>query len=831
MKKAKNLNFITKILIALSCLLAVAASSVGLGIFLHGRNETKALNMLDSDSYESIPEIWDESSSAFNSDAIMQLISAIEPSFSQQVMKDMVSNNSGVVPANVLPYSGRDLAVTLQGVAWDVVCMSTDVNDNLILTLWFAGYASTQWSRDSALGVVSETVGSGMASQKIYSTFTNTGSSAFEDVDGKGYSYQAVYGSSYVATQVLGNGGSYYDITTGTYKTATLTSSAKNYYPFYKDFQQSKLTDYIIKPKDVSWQQDSYSGGGGNNDLLVSTGMSGDRYYTAWGNHYLWLPSANELSNIWQVTDNQAYVVGNDSFDVSSGGSTLRPTTTTYYNSYWLRSNEERILGGDVFSQAANENSASGTELHLLRPALHLNLTKIFQKSPVLNSWLLHAAPYFESGEGASCYISTPEELARVAFYVNNGLSYEDGTQAAEAGYTLEADIDLSAYTWVPIGTTANPFRGHFYGQGFHIFGMDVDSSQTEPVGLFGLTQGADIENVNILNGYILGASLGTGGLVGRSIDTNISYCNVNAYIKGDENVGGLVGVIEALSLEETITDCSFSGHISAGDYTGGIAGLRSSSAQMSGTISSCTVSADIYASDYVGGIIGQNEYAACVGDVFNGNIEASNDVGGIVGTFGDIEIYQCIATGTIHGVANVGGLGGNLNNPISATITLCLVDMTIVGQSCVGGFVGVTNGAPAVYECAAFGVLRGDSANNTGVFVGSLNTGGNFQGCSFICEEYKYLGGFSGKDTIDQGQYDCCYMQLHTGGRIAISSELDNPSWGTYFAVVNGINNGLPIQRELYAVAQAVGSQGGEEVVEAFEKRGAIVSTKYISK
>lgn len=82
-------------------------------------------------------------------------------------------------------------------------------------------------------------------------------------------------------------------------------------------------------------------------------------------------------------------------------------------------------------------------------------------------------ASSFAGGNGRTSpyLIETPQQLARMAYLVNNS---DTTATYNRAYYKLIADIDLSAYDWVAIVA----FRGVFEGGGHTITGLDLISGQ-----------------------------------------------------------------------------------------------------------------------------------------------------------------------------------------------------------------------------------------------------------------------------------------------------------------------------------------------------------------
>lgn len=177
-----------------------------------------------------------------------------------------------------------------------------------------------------------------------------------------------------------------------------------------------------------------------------------------------------------------------------------------------------------------------------------------------------------DTSAGAAYKISTEESLRAFAAAVK--ADGGNGTYA-HAGVTLylAGDIALTG-TWKPVGSTATYvgdfFAGTFDGCGHTISGLNVQGQ-----GLFAAINQAAIRNLN----------------VSGTVNSTVNY------------VGGIVGKVQA----GTIENCSFSGSVSSSKskaYVGGIAGgLNSANV----TISGCANTADV-TGGYAGGILGYGE-------------------------------------------------------------------------------------------------------------------------------------------------------------------------------------------------------------------------------
>ena len=128
------------------------------------------------------------------------------------------------------------------------------------------------------------------------------------------------------------------------------------------------------------------------------------------------------------------------------------------------------------------------------------------------------------------------------------GTTYTDLHQALEEAknggtVNLLRDVELTD-TWTPVGTSSEPFKGTFDGNGHKITGLKINAGSY--IGLFGYVgEGAEIKNVNLVGASVSGESR-VGALIGRIVgDAAVSNCSVDSASKvvgSDSNTGGLIG-------------------------------------------------------------------------------------------------------------------------------------------------------------------------------------------------------------------------------------------------------------------------------------------------
>ena len=158
-------------------------------------------------------------------------------------------------------------------------------------------------------------------------------------------------------------------------------------------------------------------------------------------------------------------------------------------------------------------------------------------------------------------WIHNEAEFARLARYWNQYSYYC-------CNIILEADLDMSAHEWTPLGSDGTLFLGTFEGNGHTINGIYVNTEGN--AGLFASVKGK--------RGWSYGCcSFGTDG--GCDHIRNVTL--TNAYIKGTGDVGGIAGYV---CWETTIENCVVEGTIIGGNRAGGIVGIASGESYYSGS-------------------------------------------------------------------------------------------------------------------------------------------------------------------------------------------------------------------------------------------------------
>ena len=319
--------------------------------------------------------------------------------------------------------------------------------------------------------------------------------------------------------------------------------------------------------------------------------------------------------------------------------------------------------------------------------------------------------------------IYTSNQLALLAQQTNNGTG-------GDAYYKIMENINLAncdggIQQWISIGTPEHPFTGHFDGWGDTktILNMHqtITDGDAQPVGgLFGCTNGAEINNVHLAQCYVSGNGKYVGTLVGYAGLTNISNCSIyDGRASTDKQygiAGGLVGLAGYTYGEQGTSDqiysikaCQVKEAVKVeAQIVGGVVGqindLRAKAKYVMDGCAMCGMADGfcVQGGSSAGGIAGQLWYATMVRcsnnqKVVGGNSQGGGCIGGIIGMVGyGSVVKECInnETGQVSGaegvrIVNAGGIMGAIHSNSSSNIIDCQNFADVSATQCCGGIVG----------------------------------------------------------------------------------------------------------------------------------------------
>lgn len=345
------------------------------------------------------------------------------------------------------------------------------------------------------------------------------------------------------------------------------------------------------------------------------------------------------------------------------GGLVGRLQNGQVYDSYWDTQNSGILTGGSNDAIGLNTNAMQqqssykywnfhslwqifeGTDYPRLR-----DLSQYQDPTPVTLDLLwgtgTHENPYL---------IQIPDHLNAIR-------------QDLSAHYQIDADMDLSATIiwnggrgWDPIGNTSNPFNGTIDGANHSIYSLSIMAPLKDNQGLLGSAQNATISNLKLTNLSLVGEN-NLGGIAGSGSNCDIDGNIVNAIIIGNSALGALFGVTSG----STVQNCSADVKINARyNYAGALIG----SAQGNTQVSFCSGSGNLKGQSDIGGLVGELLHGSIFDSYSHANVNGNQNIGGAVGKIGwgtSGNLTRCYSTGNVNlnpGGYSAGGLVGSLFN------------------------------------------------------------------------------------------------------------------------------------------------------------------------
>ncbi|MFV0362489.1 MAG: ZmpA/ZmpB/ZmpC family metallo-endopeptidase-related protein [Suipraeoptans sp.] len=332
--------------------------------------------------------------------------------------------------------------------------------------------------------------------------------------------------------------------------------------------------------------------------------------------------------------------------------------------------------------------------------------------------------------------------------------------------YKLGANIDLSGYSqWVEIGTSlTQSFKGTLDGDGHTISGLSFGGKIETDYGLFGYTNGATIENLNII--LAAGTTTGTtsnrkGVLAGSLYNSDVNNVHIDGNggtIVGGDYVGGLAGVLNG----SVVTNSSVSNIIikANSSYSGGFIGVAYSDA--CGNYKTITLEGNnvkdvnvTSGTDHAGGFVGYTydptgvtTYRDCHVENVNVNTKSSY-AGGFAGKVYQKHLFEdCTVTNAnveSSKLSYAGGFVGYAYGPGTQTQTMLdcqVLDASVKAISIVGGFAGMFGSTTSSAD--AYNIAEGCYALDVDVTATHTGAKGN------------YAGGWAGKIWRSQVSESC---------------------------------------------------------------------------
>ena len=406
-------------------------------------------NITDTSTTTTVGEIWN--GTAFKKTNFNKLLSYLSSAGTVDAL------SSGTIKASDIytsTYGGKSantsVIVNFGGIEWIVVYVSQDKSGNPIATLWQASsFTRSSWS-----------------------------SGWYDNGEGNAWPYPCgMYGTSYIRSISLNIGSSYAGTIDGS--TGQITDSSKielkpssqssshTYAKFTMPTVSGSVTNYLVTPSKVSWQErqsmieiypwgwlqpnDAYG------DMGTATGQGVGWYsessnfysgsgsqvnrsdYTAWKNDYIWLPSETETgwaemhTGLWGTNINER--------------SNSTSSWTRSINCSGLRVSQGLYLDG------SGGKALDVHDVHAVRPALHLNLRAASNNLTIdISSATVSVADQTYTGSALTPNPTITYNGTTLTKGTDYTLSYSNNTNVGTATITITGIGDYE-------GTTTKNFK------------------------------------------------------------------------------------------------------------------------------------------------------------------------------------------------------------------------------------------------------------------------------------------------------------------------------------------------------------------------------------
>ncbi len=378
-----------------------------------------------------IGDIYNDTKGAPNASTLTAFYSAVmENGSTYSALNQYLRSNGELSSEDIRKNNdGANIMLNLGGMEWDVTYLSKTRSGDIIATLWLEDIPAGQ--------------------EKV--SFNNSANASTS------YSFPSNMYSTSMARAYI-NGTSYPE----NYDSTTLTDGSSLQQEIWKTLIE-KYSQYMVAPINVEWQEnqsaqdilswmfnlpnEAYgtpSGGYFYSNNTVNMDYSFKQGYNDWANDLLWLPSFSETGTgteggIWKTNLEQRSFNGqkNDYIYVRSGRG-------------WS-ANGPHLLG-----HTGSINVTSSTSKYYLRPAMHLNITKLAKEakdsyftndnSAIINEWNA-AVQQSLTNRGSAVtvkltrdWLAMPDETFTTSF--GTGVGFYNGSICVPKGANIILDLN-----------------------------------------------------------------------------------------------------------------------------------------------------------------------------------------------------------------------------------------------------------------------------------------------------------------------------------------------------------------------------------------------------
>jgi mucin-19 len=280
---------------------------------------------------------------------------------------------------------------------------------------------------------------------------------------------------------------------------------------------------------------------------------------------------------------------------------------------------------------------------------------------------------------GSRANLATPLGTIAIASFADLVKIGKSTAYPLDANYRLVADIDAARSTrFAPIGPTdSTAFTGSFHGNGHVIRNLYAYNSRQ--AGLFGYLRNALIDSLGMINAEVHGYQ-STGILAGINDGGIITDCYTTGQALGYYSLGGLVGNNQGTIAHSYSTSDVTTQSVGAGGLVGNNSGvIRASYA--TGRVRTAENASVSYS---LGGLVGDMEAGSVENSYATGPVQGNTYTGGLVGELGFLgqsSIHTSYAAGPLNTQATrVGGISATPYSSYIGSVDSSYWNRTITG-------------------------------------------------------------------------------------------------------------------------------------------------------
>ncbi len=193
--------------------------------------------------------------------------------------------------------------------------------------------------------------------------------------------------------------------------------------------------EYMVQPQDVYWQYSSYCFHGNTcyNNVNDYYGADTNSTGAAWKYDYFWLPSAAEVFNTSYSTST-SNANGSGVWGLTTAQKGTNSSSTLYY---WTRTAYNKTSYRTITSKGAIGYSGATTSSRYIRPAVHLNLSKLARKL---------VTPVNDPKSVTRAYTGYAIDLSKEGWYSGSS-AYYNNTSIMSVSPKLNTIKDVKSHT------------------------------------------------------------------------------------------------------------------------------------------------------------------------------------------------------------------------------------------------------------------------------------------------------------------------------------------------------------------------------------------------